>query len=333
MAGSAQELPELEIIENAGFRDLDPNGVLEQPFWERYNKHLEMPLGWSIAVLSMVLVFGILVFVQQMNRGGDRRPVPISTLDGDDATGIGSEGSGGQEAPIAIGQPAPASDLARIMQDVPQQDLTDIKEKMKLDIGGDIEIPDSVALPIATLDQKIRDKLVGSKRGDGGAGTGADGNKGGPGGFGHDSTRARGLRWVLLFDTRSGRDYLNQLHAMGGTILVPAADGKNMYIFRDLINPKVGPTASDSDLEKLGENMQFSEIKRDAVQSISEALGIKDFVPSMFMAIFPRKLEEKMADLEVRYRNKRPEDIRQTKYKVLMRGGEFDLIVVDQQYK
>jgi hypothetical protein len=327
------EVATLEPVPDAGFRDLDPNGVLEQPFWERYNKHLEMPLGWSLSVLAFVAAIAVMVFVQQLSRSKDGKPVPISALDGDDAVGTGSPGSGGEDAPIALGQPPTKDDVARIARDLPEQDLKDVKDQLKFDTNGTIEVPDSAALPLASLDKQIRDKLLGTKRGDGKPGTGGDGGGNGPGGYGADATRARGLRWVLNFDTRTGRDYLNQLHAMKAVVMVPTADGQKMYIFKDLQHPKPGPVATDADLDALSNQIQFSDITRRAVDAVCDELGIRGYTPNMFMAFFPKDLEKKMADLEVAYRNKRPEDIRQTKFKVLMRGGAFDLIVTDQQYK
>lgn len=322
--------PELEPIENAGFRDLDPDGVLEQPFLERYNKHLEMPLGWALAVFFYVCLAGLFVLIATVFTARiDTKPVPISTLDGPDDAGLGNRNAGGEDIPLNAA-PA-AADIDRLTKNVPDlnQVRDDIEKQFKIDVGEGVEIPDSTAIPLIALDKTIRDKLMGAAKK--GSGDGTQPGAHGPGAA--DTTKARGLRWILKFDTRSGRDYLNQLAAMKAVILVPTPDGKKMYIFRDLINPKPGTLASDADLDGMANQIQFSDMRQKSVEAVAEALGVQGYTPLAFWAFFPKGMEQRLADLEVRYRNKRPEDVRQTTFRVVIRGGEVDLIVIDQQMK
>lgn len=330
----APDAPNVDVIEGAGFRDLDPDGVIEQPFYERYNKNLEMPISFASAVFIFVAIGFLFVWSMGLHFRKDTRPVPMVSL-GEDDSGAGSRDGGGQENPLEIGQPPTSTDLERL-KDVPQiNEINDqLKDKFKIDIGGDVDIPDSYSLPIARLEKELRDKLSGGKKGTGGGVAGGDVNGGvGPGGFGSDSTRARGLRWILTFDTRSGKDYLAQLHAMKAVIVVPAADGKRLYLFKDLLNPRPGVVASDSEVEELSQKMQFAETKASSVDAVIEALGITDYKPVSFFAFFPKEVEEKMAALEKSYRNKDSKTIKSTKYKVIVKGGSYELIVTEQIMK
>src|SRR5579883_293129 len=193
---------------------LDP--PVEEQFWKKYNANFELPIGWALAVLAYMLLAALIAcMILVLPRGSDSRPVKVIGLGSDDS-GDGSPGGGGVENPIAVGNPTQA-DLAR--PELPQ-DLNLVKEELekKLQIDdptANIPIRDEVAAAIGSLDKELQDKLLGMKKGSGnGNGSGDDRNGNGPGGTGADSTRARGMRWIMRFNTRSGHDYLAQLKAL-----------------------------------------------------------------------------------------------------------------------
>ncbi len=316
------------IIENPGFRDLDPNGVIEQPFWERYNSSLEFPISSAIAVLLLALATAI--FVMSLRVGSnDKTPVPLNFLGGDDDEGEGSPGDGGSD--LAVGKPLSAAEMQKLMQELQLNEPKDLKEK--LDIGGDIEIPENEQIALAQLSDDLRKKLLGAKSGAGNGTSGGDPMNGkGPGGFGASSTYARALRWILRFDTTTGEDYVNQMAGIGGVIMVPVPpDNKSFLLITNPRNPAPVP-ATDQDLQKYTKLIQFAEVRKDSVESVSKALKLT-FTPRSFFAYFPRELEEKLAALEKNYQNKPPEQIRSTAFKVIVRGGNYDFIVVEQKLR
>lgn len=317
-----------ESVENPGFRDLDPNGVIEQPFWERYNSSLEFPISTAIALLLLALATAIFVMSLTISNA-DKSPVPLTFLGGDDDEGEGSPGDGG--ADLAFGKPLSAAEMQKLMQELQLNEPKDLKEK--LDIGGDIEIPENEQIALAQLSDDLRKKLLGAKSGSGGGSSGGDpmGGKG-PGGFGASSTYARALRWILRFDTTTGEDYVNQMAGIGGVIMVPVPpDNKSFLIIKNPRNPAPVP-ATDDDLQKYTKLIQFAEIRKDSVESVARALKLT-FMPKSFFAYFPRELEEKLAALEKNYQNKQPEQIRSTAFKVIVRGGSYDFIVVEQKLR
>jgi hypothetical protein len=321
--------PPVEPVEQSGFRDLDPNGVLEQPFWERYNDRLEMPISTAFAVL--VFSLSVLFLVLAMREGRpSKNPVPLSFLGGDDDSGDGSPGDGGQE--LAVGAPASAAELSKLTNNVP---LSEVKDNLreKLDLGGDIDISDNEAAALSQLNSDLQKKLLGARSGSGNGTTGGEAAGGkGPGGFGASSTYARALRWVLKFETSNGQDYVNQMSGIGGVIMVPVPpDGKTMVLFTDPKNPQP-KTATDADIEKYTKLIQFAEANQDNVKAVGVALKLT-FVPRSFFAYFPRELEEKLSSLEKNYQNKPAEQIRKTVFKVIMRGGKYDFVVTDQQLR
>ena len=322
--------PKIEPIENAGFRDLDPDGILEQPFWERYNKRLEMPIGTAMSILvyafGALLIFLLPTFFQTR----DKHPVPVIAF-GEDDNGNGSEGDGGSQD-LALGQMPQLSDVNRKDK---QAEINAVKEefreRIQVDGGGDVEISEGAAAVLATLDKTLREKLYGARAGSGSGTTGGNpGNGNGPGGTGADSTNQRGLRWLIKFDTNNGVDYIGQMAGLKAILLVPSHDGKKFYIFRNPTTPKPLVVATDAELSQMAADMiRFEDGRPRSVEVVGETLQL-DFKPVMFIAYFPRDFEEKLAGLEKGYKGKQPEKIKQTTFKVVMKGGKYDLIVTDQ---
>ncbi|AMV29140.1 hypothetical protein VT84_32395 [Gemmata sp. SH-PL17] len=316
-------------------------GPPDEEFWERYNRRLEFPLATVATVFFHVLVGAVLVYVLVglMSDADTSGPtMQIAAVGGMDDTGEGSEGSGGQEDPDLIRDVKPITAAQQVLP-TPQA-LADAKETIQKivldDPNGRLPIAPSNAATFSQIDESLRKKLlgVGAQKGEGNqGGKGSDGSAGtGPGGTGADSTRARGLRWVLRFKVANGRDYLAQLQAMKAEILVPIPGTADSILIKDISNPGAQRKASDADLRDLAKKIQFSDTRRDAVQGVAGALGL-DFTPKTFFAFFPKGLEEDLARLETSYRNRRAEDIEETIFRVTIRGGTYEFVVDEQQIK
>jgi len=325
--------------------DGDEFGPQQSTFWQRYNKRFEFPTSIVISVFMMTVAFGfiVLVVVAAMMGGQDKTSVPIRLVEGGfDDEGEGSAGSGGTNNPLALAaaQSAPQKqdyealptpkDLPKVLQDIKQSVVYD-------DPNATTPISDEKAASYAALDEALRNKMlnVGQNRGagpnDGKGDTGQTGT--GPGGVGSSSTRARSLRWILRFSTRSGRDYLDQLKSLGAVVLVPIPpENKQMYIFRDLNNPKPGTVVTEAEWNQLSQQIQFCDFKRDSVIAVSEALSL-NFTATQFWAFFPKGLEDELARLEIAYRNRRPEDVEETVFVVSVRNGKYELVVAEQRIK
>lgn len=320
---------------------VDPiEGPPEEEFWEKYNRRLEFPLATVAAVFIHVLVAATLVYVLVgLMKSEDRSGVAVKTMgvDGMDEFGDGSAGSGGVEDPLAI---ADGDAVKRAVDSLPDPSkLPEIKENLKqtlklIDPTGNLPISDANAAAFASLDEKVRNKLLGAKQGSGpGDGKGFDNTKGsGPGGTGANSTLGRNMRWTLRFKVNSGRDYVEQLKAMSATILVPVPNTEQCLVIKDLNNPKDRQSIDLNNLGKYGGLLQFHDSRRDAVNSVSQTLGL-DFTPKSFIAVFSKEFEGDLARLETGFRNRRAEDIEETVFRVIIRGGQFEVVVDEQRVK
>lgn len=315
-------------------------GLPDEEFWDCYNRRLEFPLAAVAAVLVHVVILvggGYALFSVMRDDDNPGPKLELVAVGGMDDAGEGSAGSGGNPDPDLVRDMSPMNSTKSVVPVTAaiEQARENIQKIVLEDPSGKIPIAASNAAAYSQLDDNLRKKLlgVGSQKGEGNQpGKGFDGTPGaGPGGTGADSTRARGLRWVLRFKVANGRDYLEQLKAMNAELLFPIPSSKDSILITNLGTPN-GKVASDADLRGLAGKIQFSDTRRDAVQGVAGAVGL-DFTPKTFFAFFPKGLETDLARLETSYRNRRAEDIEETVFRVTIRGGGYEFVVDEQQIK
>jgi hypothetical protein len=290
-----------------------------------------------MAVLMHVLVACFVVILLNQWAKTPNAPLDISEgqIDGLDEFGMGSAGSGGVADPLVERMNVdPATAAIESLADPSK--LPEIKEKMQqtiklIDPTGNLPITSANAVAYEGLDKAVRDKLLGAKTGAGNQpGKGFDGSKGsGPGGTGADSTLGRNMRWTLRFKVSSGRNYLDQLQAMGAKILIPMPGTDKCMLIRDLGNPDDRRVANPDELGEYGGLLKFWDSRRDAVGGVARTLGL-DFSPKSFCAIFSKDFEAELARKETNFRSRRPEDIEETVFRVSVVGGRYE-VVVDEQ--
>lgn len=315
----------------------------EETFWQRYSPRFEMPISYVASALTIALalfVATLLVFATMTADEKFKLGPQIGLAGGDDDFGNGETGGGGQIDPKVLGHNAPTrDDMKEVLPDLDSK-LPTVKEEMaksfKLeDPNSAFTIPDSKATAYAGLDAKIRDKMFGVKKGDGTQGNGGEGNNpnGAGTGTGADSTRARTMRWVIAFKTNSGRDYLDQLDALGAKVLVPTADGKSVWLFSSLKgNPPEKKLMGEADWNQLSGLVQFSDYTPLSRDQVGAALGMGN-LPKGFWAFFPKEVEQDLAKKEVGFQQRRSEDIEETKFECVNRNGTYQLVVTRQTLK
>src|SRR5262249_52018326 len=184
---------------------------------------------------------------------------------------------------------------------------------------------------IARLDDAIRQAL--GKSGNRGSGPGdGSGTSGVPGTGSNNagdatSSQRRGVRWELIFRTADGRDYLNQLAAMKATVVIPyPPDWKTSKAFKDVGRERVTPEEFNRDQLP---DLYFVDDEAGSPGKVAKALGL-NFEPPVFIAFFPKEIEEELAAKERAFRNRKESEIFSTKFKVLIRDGKLSITVVDQ---
>jgi hypothetical protein len=305
-----------------------PPGPPEEEFWEKYNPRLEFPLSTVGSVFLHVAIGALLIFVllHMASKAPDRSGVPLTLVDvgGLDDSGSGSAGSGGIDEPLF----KPTDDLFR-----PTEVLPVIPNLPQAEAN-----PNTTTLPDAARNLALpttSPRPTGAEKGAGNQpGRGYDDSQGkGPGGTGADSTRARNLRWTIRFRTSSGRDYLDQLQLMGARLIVPVPGKDKEYVYvPDLRNPSGKRPPTKQEEGELAGMIKFGDNRAGSVRQVAQELGL-DFTPQVFWAFFPKHVEDELDRKEKGYRNRRPEQIEETVFRVIMRGGNYEIVVEDQTVK
>ena len=163
----------------------------------------------------------------------------------------------------------------------------------------------------------------------GGKGTGTGTGEGAgtdPGKIANVRTK-RKLRWTITFNTQSGADYLRQVHVLGAILAFKTPDG-DVKCVKDLMRRPV--KLEKEDLQQLNRIFWIDD-RRDSVEQLARAMGL-DFVPDQVFALFPREFEEELLKKELAFRNKKEDEIIETRFQILMRGNSYTVIVTDQRY-
>jgi hypothetical protein len=324
----------------------------DERFWVRYSPHHELPISSlaSVAwhVFGLVLIV-LVAFVVSYARNDD---MPIET--------VGLAGGGGGN-PLGIG-PAPgvgstgglvdATTPRDLPKDVrptektnPDAPLTVAPTDIFSGITNDPDAQREIAKitergtdaldKLNKLDRSLRDQLAG--KGQGGTGSGGGRGKGVGPGVGDDSglggklspTAKRRLKWTISFSTSSGIDYLRQLNALGATLAIAVPPENEVKVIKSIMQRPV--KWEHEDLGRLmRDHIYWIDDKPDSVQQLAMAMGLS-FVPERIGAFFPKELEKMLLEKELAHQNKREEQIRETRFQVVVRGlRQYDIIVVHQ---
>jgi hypothetical protein len=310
----------------------------EEQFWEKYSPHYEFPLSTvgSVAMhIAAVVLFLVALWLLSRMSITDKTPVPMRSVsiagEGEGPDGSGSGGGHPQEDVRPL-------DLPQNPRHIPEAKLNDVKEDVSPYLPRNTEEglrPEDLpsVQKVASLSDDLRRKLLqgaGGKKGAGTAGgTGVSGTPGQGSGTQGDptSSASRAVRWELIFKTESGRDYVAQLAAMQATLVIPQPpDWKANKAYRNL---GAGRVAGEEFNRDQLPGLYFVDDDPDSAAKVAKALG-QDFSPPLFIAFFPKEVEEELAAKEQAFRGRKEGEVFSTKFKILMRDGKWTAQVTEQ---
>jgi hypothetical protein len=322
----------------------------EEKFWQRYSPHNEAPLSGVTSTIIHALVLGLLllvVYVHHMTKLDDaNRPLPVDVIkfvsgktgqpgaggirpgggDEIDREGGGQNRTAPMPPPIIPLKPA---DVQGVLEQFPD----DPNAKYYLSQGKG----SAPAFDFFGLEKEARQTLRKGLQPGMGGGPGKEKAVGRGDGFPSlDERVARALRWDITFKTSNGSDYLAQLAGLGARIGIPVEGREGQYLLvNDLRNPMI---AQSTDVSSLG-LMYWIDSKPQSVQSLYSVVPHhQPNQPSYFVAFFPRRVEDRLLDLEMdfaarKYNFSRKDEnkIHLTKFTVIRSGGSYD-VRVDMVY-
>ena len=328
-------------------------------FWRRYSPYGEFPRSSITSLLAHLALVLLLILMSGALKPPEHTPPGVDVVqvgdDADAAPGLGdglpAAGSGLAESPPAGTDDAsdgPASEMpieSTPLDDVPVASVNADSPSAATVIGAaaapsaDQRAAEAAkAASAATFAaQQARQSLDRAKQrlarnldrqsggglgesGEGGSGSGT----GGGGGKGATGRSARTGRWILRFEHTTFEDLLAQYEGLGAELAFPLSNDKYRFFTRLTSRPPHSQTRSIDSESRL----YWFEENRATVAGIAGALGT---TPTAYMlALLPAALEDKMLKLELSFANLREDQIAKTEFKVVRRGGGFDVIVFAQ---
>jgi hypothetical protein len=331
---------------------------MEEPIMIRYSPHHEFPLSTVTSVGLHALVIGLLIIggilVARLNWGGDVPPPPANAVameepaggGGGNPNGVGKgPGDGATEGAPDAPLPDP-NEVLDVRPDSPREHLKEVrKDASQLPEFQDeegkrlIEEGGKEVDKILRLNPEVRKKLKeglaagfgegGSGRG-GGRGTGIGPGQGGsvgPGSGNAEERVKRTMRWTILWNTRDGKDYIQQLMTFGAILAIPdntAPDG--FLVIRDLSQSPAQPKAED--IAKI-HRIYWVGDEPQSVRTLFAALGLPP--PPFYAVFFSPEFEEKLLQLELNYRGKKENEITETRFGVRRIQGTYEPYVLSQR--
>jgi hypothetical protein len=227
----------------------------------------------------------------------------------------------------------PAGDPLQMSADQPAMPLTsELPPAEAITEVAAVDAPD-VLSPTADAQTNVREQVATARSAAAAARSAAakqlNENLGGSpksgGGSGAGSGRAgRAARWVMQFNTSNPGEYLSQLGGLGAEIAFPQRGDSYLYFS----NLGGSPTSSTRNLSQ-EKRIYWMDQDPRSYNSVAAQLGIAS--PPMMIAFLPLALEDKLLKLEKAYKGVQDEDqIQQTIFECVRRGGGYDVLVVDQ---
>src|SRR5262249_5121762 len=176
-------------------------------------------------------------------------------------------------------------------------------------------------------DENLKLLNNGLRRGPDGPGPGKDKGRDG---LGTPKQREeRQSRWIMVFDTYSGDDYARQLAGLGAFLASPHVEARKIsyLIIRDLHARSVH--LEPVELSEIG-RINWEDNKRESIAPLCRALGIEP-APDHILAFFPGELERKLLQLELQFKSRKENQIKETRFKFRKTGGGYEPFVIDQK--
>jgi hypothetical protein len=135
------------------------------------------------------------------------------------------------------------------------------------------------------------------------------------------------LRWKIHFDTRGGKDYAQQLEALGATLAIPTGEAGRYRLLCNLGKRPVESTVEN--IAKL-DRLCWVEDNPRYIRLLAEELGLKQ-VPGQLVVFLPKFVEDELLRKELAYARRAEKDIGETVFEFFRSRQGFDVKVTSQR--
>jgi len=322
--------------------------IPDERLWITYSRKWALPLSALTSPILHILLIGLVIalslWVRHEDDALDIDTVVLAEAPGGGVNGIDDGMRLGLPQGKDVGEPVvnrPQSTIPEVTNatvPVSHQPPPDDKP-VDVDVNGSLHEKFTNLPPLQSLKPLLQGLPTGSPRatGEGGRGAGkgtgtGPGEGDGDGAAGRMSQKQkRQLRWTLLFNIKSPRDYLDQLGLMKAIVGVQYPD-KSIKLIRD---PSRRPAVVEA-AERVPDRIFWMDDSPDSVRALAAELGIKDS-PWRMIAFFPASVEEELLHKEhafgLVFGRETEDQILETIFQVTDHYGDISISVLRQTGK
>lgn len=197
-------------------------------------------------------------------------------------------------------------------------------EKIQVEKTGGkslVEDANAKAQELSRLGQNLKSKMIDGLKGVGN--TKGDGVGDGRG--------ERMLRWIMVFNTTNGSDYLSQLMDLNARLAFPDPNKPGKFLV--ISNLGVKPiTTMELDLSSVSDIFWVDD-KAQSVTNLSRAMGLQ-IKTEAFVVLMPISVEEKLQKLEkASLQGAKEDDIQETRFTISKTAGKYEPAKADIIFK
>jgi RNA polymerase sigma factor (sigma-70 family) len=134
-------------------------------------------------------------------------------------------------------------------------------------------------------------------------------------------------RWQIVFDTRDGHEYAEQLEALGARLAIPTTEPSRYRLICDLTKRPV--QAATEDISKRKEAF-LVESDPKTIKLLLKELGLQD-APEHLVVLLPRFIEDELRRRELAFAHRPENDVVETIFRLSRTKGGFDFQVTSQR--
>ncbi len=197
-------------------------------------------------------------------------------------------------------------------------------EKIQVDKTGGkslVEDANAKAQELSRIGQNLKSKMIEGLKGIGN--TKGDGVGDGRG--------ERMLRWIMVFNTTNGSDYLSQLMDLNARLAFPDPNKAGKFLVISNLGAKP-ITTMELDLSSVSDIFWVDD-KAQSVNNLSRAMGLQ-IKAEAFVVLMPVSVEEKLQKLEkASLQGAKEDDIQETRFTISKTGGKYEPAKADIIFK
>jgi len=197
-------------------------------------------------------------------------------------------------------------------------------EKIQVDKTGKkslVEDASAKAQELSRIGQNLKSKMIEGLKGVGN--TKGDGVGDGRG--------ERMLRWIMVFNTTNGSDYLSQLMDLNARLAFPDPNKPGKFLVISNLGAKP-ITTMELDLSSVSDIFWVDD-KAQSVTNLSRAMGLQ-IKAEAFVVLMPVSVEEKLQKLEkASLQGAKEDDIQETRFTISKTVGKYEPAKADIIFK